>query len=71
MSLIITVIGILFFIVFGFCLYFLRPILPEFACFYLGLHLPPKKKIFNGGTASGKCPRCDKYITRKINGEWS
>ena len=44
--------------------------LPLWFCNKLGWHLPPKVKDFNGVNHYGKCPRCDKLVTKDSEGNW-
>lgn len=51
------------------CMCFNR-LLPEWFCKYLGWHLAPNQQGFDGCSASGKCPRCDKSVLQDSQGNW-
>lgn len=44
--------------------------LPRWACDKMGWHLAPKTQGFDGCSANGHCPRCDKKVMRDSQGNW-
>jgi len=44
--------------------------LPVIFCHKLGWHLAPRVQDFNGNSATGVCPRCNKKVLRDSQGNW-